>query len=162
MSGLDLLSLEAWGGGPGLLRYYPQGRAPCLALGGFSEFGEGTAGTGTQTSELTCGGSCIEISPAVLLVERLQVGLRCWHKKCCCCGCCCSEEGLLWQFPQERESPSPTHHPPKEGEGKSSKPPSLLPAFPVNVVYHGELKMQKSGLQSSSLSITKLRAKGWG
>ena len=77
MSRLELLSLEACGRGPGLLRHYPQGRAPCLALGGISEFGEGTPWTGTQTSELTCGGSCIEISPAVLLVEKLQDGLRC-------------------------------------------------------------------------------------
>lgn len=77
MSRLELLSLEAWGRGRELLRRYPQGRAPCLALGGISEFGEGTPRTGTQTSELTCGVSCIEISPAVLLVERLQDGLRC-------------------------------------------------------------------------------------
>ena len=77
MSRLELLSLEAWERGPGLLRRYPQGRAPCLALGGISGFWEGTAGTGTQTSELICGGSCIEISPAVLVVERLQAGFRC-------------------------------------------------------------------------------------
>ena len=72
---LKLLSLEVWGGGPGLLRQCPEGRAPCLALDGISEFREGTPETGTQTSELTCEGSCVEINPSVLFIERLQAGV---------------------------------------------------------------------------------------
>ena len=91
------------GGGPGLLRHRPEGRALCLAPDGISEFSEGTPGTGTQTSELACEGSCIEISPAALLIERLQAGvgslslLQCKldsevaRRGRCCYSCRCSE-----------------------------------------------------------------------
>ena len=83
------------GEGPGLLRQCPEGRAPCLALDGISEFREGTPGTGIQTSELTCEGSCIEINPAVLFIERLQDGVGSLSLLQCKLDFCCQKRALL-------------------------------------------------------------------